>query len=270
MKNIRFSQLLLVLILCLSAISAFAQPPAAEGYPNRIDEKGRKQGPWRKTDDKGVVQYVGQFKDDQPVGKFSYYDPDGKLLREMNFVNTHITYVTLYWVTGKKQAEGKYLDQKKDSIWRFFDGNELLLSEENYKAGKKEGLSTTYYPGTSQVFEKKAYKNDLQDGVCQEFYSSGQKKSEGTFVLGNPEGRAVWYYETGKVSIMGNYKKGLKDGVWVYYTRDGKEKARETWKDGNLQGQEVLIKPEDLQKQGEEIMNNGGGEPAPPNRSGGR
>ncbi|MGL5889734.1 MAG: toxin-antitoxin system YwqK family antitoxin [Bacteroidia bacterium] len=270
MKNTLLSRLMFVLMLCVSAVSVFAQPPAADGYPNRTDDKGRKQGPWRKTDEKGIVQYVGQFKDDKPVGKFTYYDAEGKIMRDMVFTDARTTYVTLYWINGKKQAQGKYIDQKKDSLWRFFDGNELVLSEENYKAGKKEGASVTYYPGTTQIFEKKAFKNDLQEGAWQEFYPNGEKKAEGTFLLGNPEGRAVWYYEGGRISIMGNYKAGLKEGVWVYYTRDGKEKTRQTWKDGKLQGEDILIKPEDLQKMGEEIINNGGGEPQPPKGSGGQ
>ncbi|MCA6363497.1 MAG: toxin-antitoxin system YwqK family antitoxin [Bacteroidetes bacterium] len=264
MKNTLPFRLILVLMFCISAVSVFAQPPAADGYPNKVDDKGRKQGPWRKTDDKGIVVYVGQFKDDQPVGKFTYYDNEGRVMRDMIFRDAKTTYVVLYWINGKKQAEGKYISQQKDSTWRFYDGEEMLLSEENYKAGKKEGLSVTYYAGTNKVFEKKAYKNDLQDGAWQEFYLEGQKKAEGTFVMGNPEGRAVWYYEDGRISIMGNYKKGLKDGVWVFYLRDGKERARQTWKNGDMQGEETLITPEELQKMQQEVQQNGGGEPKPP------
>lgn len=269
MKRTAFLRSFLLLMLCLSAFSVWAQPPAADGYPNKTDEKGRKQGPWRKTDEKGAVVYIGQFKDDKPTGKFVYYDAEGKVLRDMYFRDARTTYIVIYWVNGKKQAEGKYTDQQKDSTWQFYDGEEALISKEAYKAGKKEGPSITYYPGTTQIFEQKAYKNNEQDGPWIEYYPTGEKKAEGTFVLGNPEGRAVWYYEGGRISILGNYKKGLKEGIWIFYTREGKEKAKETWKDGKMMGQEYIIKPEDLNKEEIQQLNNGTGDPQPPTGSGG-
>ena len=47
---------------------------------NKIDENGKKQGPWKKTYPRSIaVQYEGQFKDDKPVGTFKYYYPSRKI-----------------------------------------------------------------------------------------------------------------------------------------------------------------------------------------------
>jgi antitoxin component YwqK of YwqJK toxin-antitoxin module len=41
---------------------------------NQKDAQGRKQGVWQKTYPKSrALEYKGQFKDDKPVGTFTYY-----------------------------------------------------------------------------------------------------------------------------------------------------------------------------------------------------
>ena len=46
---------------------------------NQTDGNGLKQGRWKKFYLKGGKRYVGQFKDDKPIGTFFYYDELGKM-----------------------------------------------------------------------------------------------------------------------------------------------------------------------------------------------
>ncbi|CAN5355833.1 hypothetical protein BH09BAC5_BH09BAC5_12750 [soil metagenome] len=233
----------------------FAQNDVPSGdYPNKTDDQGKKQGNWKKLDAKGTCIYIGQFKDDVPYGTFTYFDDQGKKMTEMNFVKGEtIAYCKMFSVTGKLQAQGKYINQKKDSVWTFFTEDGLFLSQEKYKNGKKEGKCETYFPGTKQLAEVKFYKNDLEDSTWIQYYADGKKKGEGAYKAGNYNGRAVWYFEDGQVNIIGNYVNGLKDGNWVYYYYDlqGKYtvKGKETWKAGKMTSEEQIIKKDDFNKQ---------------------
>jgi antitoxin component YwqK of YwqJK toxin-antitoxin module len=250
MKRLKINLICAVIGLLLFSISAFAQSQVPEGvFPNKTDEKGLKQGSWKKLDENGTCVYVGQFKDDKPYGSFTYFDTDGRIMTKMDFRNGgSIAYGKMYFANGFLQAEGKYVNQQKDSIWKFYTAeiNGQLLSEETYLKGKKEGKSIVYHPGTKQAASVTIFKAGIEDGPYLEYYQDGAKKHEATYIAGNLEGKAVWYFADGKINILGNYQHAVKHGTWIYYMPDGKEKGREKWEFGKLKSQEQLIKPGDL------------------------
>ncbi|MEO5644796.1 MAG: hypothetical protein ABIQ40_14900 [Bacteroidia bacterium] len=261
-KTITLSMILLGLILLFPAnLSAQNDVPSGD-FANVTDAAGKKQGKWKKLDAQGTCVYIGQFKDDKPFGIFTYFDTDGRKMTEMNFLNGGpVNYGKMYSVSGKLQAQGKYINQLKDSVWTFYTEDGLLLSQEFYKKGKKEGKSVTYYPGTKQAAGITYFKNGLEDSTWVEYYDDGKKKSEGTYKLGNYEGKAVWYFQDGRVNIIGAYLHGVKDGNWVYYKSDGTVKGKETWKAGKMTSEEKIIGKDEFNKQIEEQnQNNGGGE----------
>lgn len=240
--------ILFFLALLSIPLSSFAQVPSGV-YPNTVDAKGRKQGAWKKLDEQGTVVYVGQFKDDKPYGVFTYFDTDGFKMTEMNFLNGGpVAYAKMYYIDGKLQAEGKYVNQKKDSIWNFYNSDGLFLSTETWVMGSREGKCIVYHPGTKQPASITIFKHNLEEGPYVEYYLEGQKKMEATYVAGNFEGTATWYFADGRINIIGSYQHAVKHGKWTYYTADGKVKGTETWSFGKMTSQEQLIKPEDLNK----------------------
>ncbi|HET6989702.1 MAG TPA: hypothetical protein VFJ43_00185 [Bacteroidia bacterium] len=265
-KFIRFIITLLGMIFILpAAMSAQGDVPQGD-YPNKI-ENGLKEGPWKKVDSLGTCIYVGQFKAGKPYGVFTYFDTDARKMSEINFLNGGpVAYGKMYGVTGKIQAEGKYINQQKDSLWTFFTEDGVLLSQEWYKNGKRNGKSVTYHPFSKQIAELKFYKDDLQDSIWVTYYSDGKKEGEGKYKMGKQEGRATWFFPDGKLNIVGNYLHDVKDGIWVYYTEDdGKyvEKGRETWKAGKLISGGVLIKTDEFKNRVDDPQDpnhNAGGE----------
>jgi antitoxin component YwqK of YwqJK toxin-antitoxin module len=255
---------LLITVVCtaVSVLSLSAQVPAGD-YPNAVNAQGKKQGKWKKLDDQGTVIYVGQFENDIPVGLFTYFDNQARKMTEMDFRNSgKIAYCKMYYVNGKLEAQGKYVGQQKDSTWVFYNMDGLLISEEGYKLGKKEGRSIVYHAGTKQVAEEKIYKNGLEEGKWVQYFADGKLKAEGTYIAGNMEGRATWYYPDGRINIMGNYQHAVKHGVWMYYNADGSVKGKEVWELGKLKSQEQLIKPEDvnvIKEQQQDPQHNPGG-----------
>ena len=106
---------LLILALGLAA-SAFAQPPASV---NRKHAQGRKQGPWEKPwADSQQLRYQGQFKDDKPVGTFTYFSTAGKVESTVaHYATGDASRARHFHPDGKLMAEGRYVGEQKDSIW---------------------------------------------------------------------------------------------------------------------------------------------------------
>lgn len=250
MKSLKINTVFAIIALVashLAPIFLFGQVPAGD-YPNAVDAKGLKQGSWKKLDANGTCIYVGQFKDDKPYGLFTYFDTEGRKMTEMNFRTPSIAYAKMYFINGFIQAEGKYVNQQKDSLWRFYTDykNGELLSQETYVNGKKEGKAVVYHPGTTSPASITYFKNGIEEGAYVEYYLDSTKKEEATYVHGQLEGKAVWYCPDGKINILGNYQHSLKHGTWMYYTCEGKLKGKEVWDKGKLTSQEQLIKPEDV------------------------
>jgi antitoxin component YwqK of YwqJK toxin-antitoxin module len=201
---------------------------------NKTDAKGLKQGYWEKLDPATKkVLYKGSFKNDKPQGVFYYYHKGTDTLRsKMDFrEDGKIAYATLYGINGKIEANGKYVNELKDSVWNFYDGKGVLLSTESYSNGKKNGPSKLF-DEKGNIIEEKHYKNGLEDGPFTSYYNDKTIKAEGAYLNGEFNGKCVWYYPDKTIAAQGFYDKGIKKGVWVYNLADGKKPEREVWQNG--------------------------------------
>jgi antitoxin component YwqK of YwqJK toxin-antitoxin module len=206
------------------------------GSAQTVDAQGRKQGYWKKQDDKtNKLLYEGQFKDDKPVGVFKYYYPNDSLRAIMNFGKSGQTaYVKLFHMSGKRMAEGKYVGKEiKDSLWSFYDESGTLISKDRFVQGKKNGLSQVYLRD-GKLAEEKSYKNDLLHGPFKEYFDGVNLRTVGNYVNGQLDGRTVYYYPNGVEVAAGYHKKGLKNGPWIYRTESNKVREKELYKNGVL------------------------------------
>ncbi len=103
---------ILIITLLSCSLSAFSQ--------NKIDEKVRKQGPWQKILPKSkVLQYKGQFKDDKPVGTFTYYYPSNSIQAVIKHdPNSTRSVAIFYFENGVVLSKGIYQNMKKDNFLR--------------------------------------------------------------------------------------------------------------------------------------------------------
>ncbi|MBL7933401.1 MAG: toxin-antitoxin system YwqK family antitoxin [Bacteroidia bacterium] len=204
-------------------------------YGQTTDANGKKQGYWKKRDDKNHLLYEGEFKDDKPVGKFKYYYPNDSVRAIMTFKDEgRSAYARLFHMNGKRMAEGKYINKEiKDSVWTYYDELGTLLSKDTYKNGKKNGLSYVYFP-EGDVSEQRNYKDDLEDGSFVDYFDAKAVKSRRTYIKGKLEGRVSYYYPNGVEVAAGYYKNGEKNGPWIYKTQSGKIREKELYKNGIL------------------------------------
>lgn len=196
--------------------------------PNKVDAQGRKQGEWgKKYENKTVYMYKGQFKDDEPVGKFVYWYPNNEvkaiIIHEENS-NRSVAY--MYHENGKMMSYGIYRDQKKDSIWNYYGPSERLSLKESYKNGVLHGIKTIYYVPqergvpTTQVAKTITYKNGLLDGPMKAYFDNGVIKETGNYTNDKRNGVFKKYYPSGKIQFIYRYKMDEYHG-WQQ-TFDGK------------------------------------------------
>src|ERR1700741_4019477 len=201
-----------------------------------VDATGKKQGYWKKKDEKtNKLIYEGLFKDDKPQGVFKYYHPNDSVKAIMDFKQDgKIAYSKMFHLTtGKRMAYGKYIGEAKDSVWEYYDEAGILISRETFVKGKKNGKVTVYFPD-GVVSEEHNYKMDVQDGTFKQYYDKTRVKGEGTYVMGKLEGKNSYYYPNGVAAASGFYKGGVKNGPWIYKTMEGKIKEKEYYKNGKL------------------------------------
>ncbi len=218
--------------LLWSSISLSAQ--------NVTDEKGRKQGAWTKSYPNGGLMYEGSFKDDKPVGLFKHYYESGKLKIEQNHLPDNVSEVKMYEINGKNlAATGKYTEKNKDGEWKYYSENKLVLTE-NFKNGKKEGVSYVYSKAGT-VLEEIPYREDKITGIRKFFLEDGKLYSEISYRDGVEDGFYKLYEGNNKPVAEGRHAAGKKDGDWNYY-ENGKIIETLKYRDG------VLLNDKELKK----------------------
>jgi len=207
---------------------------AQDDAPNKVDAAGKKQGHWIKYDDNHKKIYDGNFVNDVPTGKFTYYYDTGIPWAITVFMkNGTVAYTKHYNSGGKIAGEGKYINQKKDSLWKFYNEDTILISTENYINGVKNGTCKVFYTN-GQIAEEKTWKNGKLNGPCKKYFSNGQLKYSGQYIDDRVEGNVTYYFASGKIDGVGVYKGDLKEGVWKYYNEDGKERRTDKYINGRM------------------------------------
>ena len=244
---------LIALIIIASSFQLAAQPV------NQTDAKGKKQGKWEKKYPKSnAYEYKGQFKDNKPVGTFTYYYESNKVKAVIvHDEKTGRSVATMYHETGQLFATGIYRNQLKDSIWDYYGPSGRQSLKETYSKDKLNGRSTVYYvsedPNDNSMKMAKVsnYVNGVLEGEVTEYFESGTIKSKGKFVAGKLDGLYTINHPNGKAMIIERYKKGSRHGWCSTYDGNGKELGKKYFYYGReLQGEELDRKMKEMKELG--------------------
>lgn len=244
---------LLTTLFGLFLLAGFAQP---EKY-NQVDSQGRKQGPWRKAyEGIQVYRYVGQFKDDKPIGKFVYYHESGNVEAVIQFWGDGKTsYTQMYHESGYMMCRGKYLNQERDSTWVYYDDRGIVSYQEDYKKGLLDGQKVIYYEpvnGQYRVMEYSYWKAGVQHGEYKKYHPNTNVSEEGTYVDGNKEGTVKCYHPNGRLMRLERYRYAVKHGFWVFNDEKGQMIGYQLyWEGVLLKGDAKKKKEEELKAKGE-------------------
>lgn len=243
---------LTLLVLLLASI--------AFGQLNEVDTRGRKQGKWGKTYEGSIVyQYVGEFKDDKPVGKFTYYYESSKVkaIINHNVGETGRSVAYFYHENGKLMSAGIYRNLKKDSTWVNFTPAGKLSSKEEFKNDQLHGTTYVYFvtedlaSQTPVVATRKTYKEGELHGEYIEYFVTKGVKLKGKYVNNRQDGAWEEFHLNGKRAITYRYKSGKKHGYQLAYDETGKRLGEVFYYNGHLlEGERLEKLLKDLEAKG--------------------
>jgi antitoxin component YwqK of YwqJK toxin-antitoxin module len=244
MEGMEFKKIILLPLLFITSLVSSQE--LGNMHINAVDELGRKQGEWTVYDGYGGLKYKGTYVDGKPKGKFIYYYPTGEIQAEVKNIDLgKVRYVQMFHANGKLMAEGKYVNQTKDSIWNYYNGSDGSLSlVEYYENAVRQGEWKTYYP-SGQVMEIIPYKDGRKQGSWIQYFTDGNIKAKGTYKDDKMDGLYVLNHLNGNVEVSGTYQNDQKDGIWVYLNEIGELQKKEIYKSGVLISKEDISREED-------------------------
>ena len=228
-------------LFCLSILVAQAQD-------NRVDAQGRKQGEWGKVyEGTRVYQYRGQFKDDKPVGKFTYFYKSSKVKAVVNHVEgSNRSAAYYYHENGAFMSHGIYINQLKDSIWVNFGPSQRLSNTETYSKGELNGKKIIYFipedpADKSQIpSEVLNYENGILNGEYKAYHRNLKVKTTGQYVNNKKHGAWMEFDLQGKKYSITRYKNGIRHGWCIIYNASGNEYFRQYYYNGGVLSGDAL------------------------------
>lgn len=209
---------------------------------NKTDAQGKKQGPWeKKYPNSKVAQYKGQFKDDKPIGTFTYYFPTNTVKAIIvHNEKTGRSVAKMFHENGTIEATGIYKNQLKDSVWDYYGPSGRQSIKETYVNGLLNGIQTIYYvpeDPTSKlrnIAKTTPYLNGKLNGDVVEYFQNGVVKSKATYVNGVKTGSAVVNHPNGGPMMKERYKNGVQHGWQTTHDYNGKEIGKKYFLNGEV------------------------------------
>lgn len=215
---------------------------------NRYDENGLKQGVFRTFYPDKRIKTECYYKDDRLNGYYREFDPKGKELKTVRYINGELQnedknqlaatkevakVKTEYYEDGTIKNSGGFKDDKPVGVHRTYNDKGKINGGSTYNdngkkiadgivdgKGREQGKWTTY-DTLGHVLGKGSYKNGLREGAWLFYFADGAKEQEGSYVSGKPEGKWLWYYKNGKIRREEVFVKGLEDGEYYELAQDG-------------------------------------------------
>ena len=229
MKMKPINRLLTVILLCIM-VPSMAQN-ASDTF-NRNDKYGKKYGYWKQYKD-GKLAWEGNFFNGEPVGSIIHYYTNGNIESIAKYYpSSPRVDAVIYHSNGQKAAQGEYIDKKKNGKWQYFSNKGILISEENWNKGLKNGLSTLYSSTDGTLLEEINWKMGKMHGIYKTYYTTGQNRISMNYENGKMHGSFVCYYPDGKIWNQGQYTNNIKSGTWTRYNEDGNILKIETLEKG--------------------------------------
>jgi antitoxin component YwqK of YwqJK toxin-antitoxin module len=215
MKITKFLFLIVITAFCFST-TLFSQSDF-----NKLDENGNKNGVWKGIyEESKRPRYEGAFEHGKEIGLFSYFDDTKSrtiiATREFNSKDNS-AYTIFYDQNKNKVSEGKVINKLHEGAWTYYHkASAIIMTLENYKNGKLEGLKTINFP-SGNVAELTNYKNGIREGIYKKIAENGVILEESTYLNGELNGTSTFKAPDGLVVAKGMFKQGKKVGIWLFY-----------------------------------------------------
>ncbi|MCL2416629.1 MAG: hypothetical protein FWD02_01670 [Bacteroidales bacterium] len=205
-----------IAIICFFA--GFSQVAQSVPDTNYVDERGLRQGPWRETNERGVI-FEGQFIDGVPYGRFRHFDRFDRTIAILDYSREgHAAEVTFFHPNGRIRATGFYLERLRDSTWEIFDTAGILIERVNFLDGMRHGLSELF-DRNGELIESTEWYRSLRNG---RWWQRTERGEQWTMYRNNlSHGLYEAHFANGNPFIRGHHEYGLREGTWLFYHETG-------------------------------------------------
>lgn len=203
-------------VFFVASFTAFAQEKV-----NQLNSNGKKQGLWKGVfEESKRPRYEGNFENGVEVGTFNYYDDT----KAKSLIATRVfsekgtvAQATFYDQKNNKVSEGKTINRLNEGIWNYYHkASKQLMTVENYKNGKLQGVRKTFFP-TGEIAEEAMYMNGKKEGIYKVYLENGTVVEEAVFKNDQYDGPAVYRNAGGKIVSKGNFVLNERKGIWEFY-----------------------------------------------------
>ncbi len=222
----------------------------AEGLKEDEIIKFKRDGYWISYYDGIRKLSEGNNKNNKKVGKWRYYNKEGKLTKEENYEDGKKEGEEKgYFTDGSIRYEGQNKNGKKVGIWKeYSDPRKTCVTEgeynDNMKTGEWKECSMDENTKKYYISFRGSYYQNLKDGPAETYFPDGtiaskgmykanlkckeNPPSEGESACGKKIGKWVFYYNNGKIMEEGNYDqdKGVRIGLWKEFYQTGEIRAQ--------------------------------------------
>jgi antitoxin component YwqK of YwqJK toxin-antitoxin module len=195
----------------------------AQNNFNKLDEKGKKNGPWKGIyEDTKNPKYEGTFEHGKEVGFFTFFDntKTKKVIATREFNPKDNSAYTIFYDQNKnKVSEGKVVNKLFEGRWNYYHkASKVIMTIEYYANGKLEGLRSVFYPN-GKIAEEINFKDNLKEGICKRYTENGIVIEESAYKNNEYNGAATFKDSDGNLISKGNFVDGKKAGVWHFYEK---------------------------------------------------
>ena len=141
--------------------------------------------------------------------------------------------------SGQVIEEGKYIDNKRQGLWKKYYPTGSLRSEITYSENHPYGYYTTYY-ADGKTEEEGYWKANKNTGAFTRFHENGKPAQEFTFnSKGKRDGVQNYYYPNGKLQLSVELDNGVAHGIYKSYYPDGSLKEEKRLTNGEVEPESV-------------------------------
>ena len=129
---------------------------------------------------------------------------------------------------------GARIEGKRNGSWKVYQRKEV---EDNPRVANLEvPLDDLEQNFDLRVpFYRIDLRDNLPDGVMEEFFAGGQVKKIVNYKAGLLDGDFFEFNEEGELLLSGTYEQGQRSGDWVVYRSDGTKKSEYTYRNNLLE-----------------------------------
>ncbi|MBU8891178.1 MAG: hypothetical protein KOO66_00245 [Bacteroidales bacterium] len=167
-----------------------------------------------------------------------------------------------YYITGILKSEGKWTNNRLDSIWVFYDQLGDTIEKINYYQGKKNGFHYRFFKSDdykNRFSSKELYVNGQRNDKSYFYYENGIIKKVIPFLNDKKQGVGFEYDKDGIIITITRYRNNViivqeninrynsdskKDGVWKEFYTNGNLKEEKSYLNGKLNGYVKLYNEE--------------------------